>query len=73
MQADGTNSLVDLSGLKTVSGTFTITFEASDGGTNWLPNFIGGTNAYVSVNPGGALPVAQLRQLGGITASEGRR
>jgi hypothetical protein len=71
VQADGINSLVDLSGLEIVSGTYTITFEASDGGTNWVPNLIGGTNAYVSLNPGGALPVVQLRQLGGITATEG--
>jgi hypothetical protein len=71
VQVDGTNSLVNFSGLRTVSGAFTFTLEASDGGTNLVSQFIGGTNAYVTLNPGGALPVAQIQQLGGITASAG--
>jgi hypothetical protein len=71
VQADGTNSLVNFSGLETVSGAYTVTFEASDGGTNWVPHLTAGTNAYLTLNAGGTLPVAQVQQLGGITASEG--
>jgi hypothetical protein len=69
VQADGTNSLINFSGLQTASGTFTVTFEASAGGTNLVPHFMGGTNVYVALYPGGTLPVAQMQQLGGITAS----
>jgi hypothetical protein len=69
VQADGTNSLVDFSRLLTVSGGFPITFEASNGGTNLLSQFLGGPNAYVTLNPDAILPVTQFRQLGGITAN----
>src|ERR1017187_348909 len=69
VQADGTNSLIDFRSLRTVSGTYAVTFVASNGGTNWVPLLIGGPNAYVTLNPGATLPVAQITQLGGITAS----
>ncbi len=71
VQSDGASSLVNFSGLETVSGAFTVTVEASDGGTNWLPHFIGGTNAFMALNAGGTVPLGQLQQLGGITVTEG--
>ena len=69
VQADGTNSLVDFSRLQTDSGAFAVTFEASDGATNWVPHFLGGPNVYLTLNAGGTLPVARMTQLRGITDS----
>ena len=67
MQADGTNSLVDFSGLLTVSGAFPITFEASSGGTTLVPRLLGGPNAYLTFNPGGILSAGGIEQLAGLT------
>jgi len=69
VQADGVNSLVNFSNLQTVTGAFLVTFEASDGGTNLIPRLLGGTNVGVALNPGGVVPITQLRQLGSISAT----
>jgi len=64
-QADGTNSLIDLSGLTACAGQspYLVTFEASDGGTLRIPQMAGGLFVGVTLNPGGILPTAQIRQL----------
>lgn len=68
--ADGTNSLVDLSALAAAPGTArTVTLDARNGGTILAPSFPGGPAVTVSLQTGGALPVAQLRQLQGFTVT----
>ena len=72
-QADGTNSLIDLSALVSASGQdpYPLTFEASAGGTIKASIFAGGPLVDMILNPGGNLPLAQLRQLFSITANNG--
>ncbi len=59
VQADGTNSLIDFSGLPPCTGQTTppISFEASAGGTVRLPNLAGGPVA-LSIGAGGSVPNA---------------
>ena len=72
-QADGSNSVINLDRLTTCSGQnpYQVTFEASAGGTIEASNFVGGPLVGVTVNPGGNLPLAQLRQLFSVTANSG--
>jgi hypothetical protein len=72
-QADGTNSLIDLSALVSASGQdpYPVTFEASAGGTIKASTFAGDPLVGMILNPGGNLPLAQLRQLFSITANNG--
>ena len=68
--ADGSNSLLDLSALQQSPGTLrTVSFEARNGGTILMPQFTGGQNATVVVNPNAFLPIAQLRELSGFTVN----
>ncbi len=71
--ADGANSLIDLSALVSVVGQdpYPVTFEASAGGTIKAAKFTGGSFVGVTLNPGGNLPLTQLRQLFSITANNG--
>jgi hypothetical protein len=64
-QADGMNSLIDLSGLTTGVGQngYLLTFEASAGGTVRIPNLTGGPLVGVLLNPGGTIPTTQIRIL----------
>jgi hypothetical protein len=65
-QADGTNSLIDLNALASVSSqnpNFQVTFEASAGGTLRLPNMTGGPLVGITLNPGGTIPTSQIRSL----------
>ena len=72
-QADGSNSVINLNRLATCSGQspYQVTFEANAGGTIEAANFVGGPLVGVTVNPGGNLPLAQLRQLFSVTANNG--
>jgi hypothetical protein len=72
-QADGTSSLIDLNALVSASGQdpYPLTFEASAGGTIKASIFAGGPLVDMILNPGGNLPLAQLRQLFSITANNG--
>jgi hypothetical protein len=67
--ADGTNSVIDLPGLKSGAGQngYLLSFVAQNGGTVWIPQLAGGPLVGVTINPGGVMPTAQFRQLGGIT------
>jgi hypothetical protein len=70
--ADGVGSLIDLSGLSNCTGVnpnYSITFEASAGGTIQMPLMTGGAQVGLILNPGGNLPLAQIRQLYSITAN----
>lgn len=74
-QADGPGSVIDFSGLTTCSGSgaYTVTLEASGGGTVRIPHVAGGPLLSVIIN-GGAMPIAQLAQLstlslGGLTTN----
>ena len=68
-QADGTNSLIDLSALVSASGrdSWPLTFETSAGGTIQMPLMPGGPLISVTVNAGGSMPTAQLKQLYQLT------
>jgi hypothetical protein len=72
-QADGSNSVINLNRLTTCSGQspYQVTFEASAGGTVEASNFVGGPMVGVTGNPGGTLPLSQLRQLFSVTANNG--
>ena len=72
-QADGSNSVINLNRLTTCSGQspYPVTFEASAGGTIEASNFVGGPMVGVIANPGGNLPLAQVRQLYSVTANNG--
>jgi hypothetical protein len=69
--ADGTDSLIDLSGLTNCSSltSYAITFEASAGGTIQMPLMPGGPLIGVTLNAGGSIPTAQLKQLISLTVS----
>ncbi len=68
--ADGTNSLVDVSGLPgSPAASRTVSFEARDGGTLLMPQMSGGPKVTVAIKSGGVLPVTQLRELSGFTVS----
>jgi hypothetical protein len=72
-QSDGTNSVINLNRLASCSGQnpYQVMFEASAGGTIQASNFVGGPLVGIIVNPGGNLPLAQLRRLFSITANGG--
>ena len=73
-QADGTSSLIDLSALISVTAgqnSYEVTFEASAGGTVKFSKFNGDPFVGVTLNPGGNLSLAQLRQLYSITVNNG--
>lgn len=68
--ADGAGSLLDLGGLTQSPGiTYPVSFEARNNGTIHMPQFPGGQMVSVTLKTGGMLPVAQLRELRGITVS----
>jgi hypothetical protein len=68
--ADGTNSVLDLSGLAASPGTArTVALEVRNAGTILAPLLPGGPMVTVSLQSGGVLPVAQLRQLQGFTVT----
>ncbi len=58
VQADGTNSLIDFTGLTSCTGQALpgITFEASAGGTVRIPNLAGGPFVGLSIGAGGSVP-----------------
>ena len=64
-QADGANSLINLSGLRNSAGQdgYLLTFEASNGGTILASNMPGGPLVGVTLNPGGTLATAQIQTL----------
>ena len=72
-QADGTGSLIDLSGLVTCSGQagYLVTFEASSAGTLRVPNLAGGPLVGVTIYPNATLPLSAIRQLTSITLNGG--
>jgi hypothetical protein len=68
--ADGANSLVDLGAVQaSMAVSRTVSFEARNGGTMWMPQLPGGPTVRVVIENGGVLPVAQLRRLNGFTVA----
>ncbi len=66
--ANGSNSVVDLSGLQRSDATLrNVLFEAENSGTILMPQFAGGGKVLVTIATGGNLPVPQLRELSGFT------
>lgn len=67
--ADGTNSRIALDTLRqSLATTRTVDFEARNRGTISMPEMPGGPTVNVTVRSNGVMSVAQLVQLGGITA-----
>jgi hypothetical protein len=68
--AEGTNSLVDLSALQQCNATTrNVSFEASNAGTIWMPQFSGGPRVLIALDSGGNLPAAQMRELSGFSVT----
>ncbi|HXG47155.1 MAG TPA: hypothetical protein VNO52_05995, partial [Methylomirabilota bacterium] len=69
-RATGTNSLLDLGALgESPEATRTLSFEARSGGVISMPEFHGGPTVQVTLESGGVLPAAQMRELNGFTVS----
>src|ERR1039458_6978269 len=62
-QADGASSLIDLSALVSVPIISQVNFEASAGGIIRMPLMPGSPLISVTVNAGGSISTAQLKQL----------
>ena len=71
VQADGSNSLVNLSALVTNAGPLYL--EASSGGTNLVPTLANGGQVNLTLNVGGFISTAQFTNLdsGSLTLSSG--
>lgn len=68
--ADGSNSVVDLSGLRRcLASQRNVTFSASNSGTILMPLFPGGPLVIVTLASGGTLPTATLTELAGFTVT----
>ncbi len=69
--SDGVGSLINLSGLTNCTSltAYIITFEASAGGTIQMPLMPGGPSVGVTINAGGSIPTAQLKQLVSLTVN----
>ncbi|MCL4789432.1 MAG: hypothetical protein KJ070_22030, partial [Verrucomicrobia bacterium] len=69
-RATGTNSFLNLSALgESPTVTRTLSFEARSGGVISMPQFFGGPTVQMTLESGGVLPAAQMRELNGFTVS----
>jgi len=69
VQADGNNSVVNFASL--AGNTGTLNLEASGGGSVLAPNLTDGNGVNFNVAPGGAISMAQLKNIGGASLSLG--
>lgn len=72
-QADGSNSLINLTGLITCNGQgpYLVTFETSTGGTLEIPNMTGGSLVGVTINSNSTMQVGKIGELNSITINGG--
>ena len=69
--ADGTNSVVDLSGLRETPGTRSVSLEARNNGSILLPLLVDGSHVSLTLRGMGVIPTAQFQTISSLYAYDG--